>query len=105
MEDIQIVRKFKKNVQDVYQEAEIYFYGSRARKTHREDSDYDVLILLDKVTPAIRKTIYDIAWETGFEHDAFISPVLAKKAEFAGMSASPFFNNVKHYGIAVWRKI
>ncbi len=101
MDDIQIVNELKENIREIYPEAEIYFYGSRATKTHRDDSDYDVLVLLREVNPVARDTIYDIAWETGFKHDAFISPVLAKMDEFAGISASPFFNNVKHYGIII----
>lgn len=101
MDDIQVIKELKANIRAIYPDAELYFYGSRVTKTHRDDSDYDVLVLLSDVNPVVRDSIYDIAWETGFEHDAFISPVLAKKDEFAGMSASPFFNNVKHYGIAI----
>jgi predicted nucleotidyltransferase len=53
MEDIQIVREFKYKVQHVYPDAEIYFYGSRARKTHHENSDYYVLVILEKINPQI----------------------------------------------------
>lgn len=101
MEDIQIVREFKKKVQHVYPDAEIYFYGSRARKTHHEDSDYDVLVILGKINPQIRKTIYDIAWEIGFKYDALITPVLSPWNEFYPSSASPFLNNVKNHGMMV----
>ncbi|MCP5108030.1 MAG: nucleotidyltransferase domain-containing protein [bacterium] len=101
MEDIQIVREFKANVSEIFPDAEIYFYGSRVRKNHREDSDYDVLVLLKEIKPAIRKRIYDIAWETGFKYDAVIAPVLSPLDAFYPSTASPFFNNVKRYGVAV----
>ena len=101
MEDIQIVREFKAKVLEIFPDAKVYFYGSRVSKTHREDSDYDVLVLLKAITPAIRKRIYDIAWETGFEYDAVIAPVLSPKDAFYPSTASPFFNNVKRYGVAV----
>jgi predicted nucleotidyltransferase len=101
MDDIQIVSELKKHVRAVFPEAEIYFYGSRVTKTHREDSDYDVLVILPEVNPTVRDRIYDIAWETGFKHDAFITPVLAEKDEFERMTASPFFNNVKHNGLVI----
>ena len=102
MDDIQIILEFKNHVQAVYPEAEIYFYGSRVNKTHREDSDYDVLVILHEVNPTVRDTIYDIAWEIGFKHDAFITPILAGKHEFESMTASPFFiNNVKHNGLVI----
>jgi len=101
MEDIQIVREFKEKVQDFYLDAEVRFYGSRARKTHHEDSDYDILVLLEEVTPSIRKTIYDIAWEIGYKYDALLVPVLSQKDDFYMSNASPFFNNVKQHGMVV----
>jgi predicted nucleotidyltransferase len=101
MDDMQIVEEFKKHLQDVYPDVEVYFYGSRVRGTHRDDSDYDVLVILDDVNPVSRSMVYDIAWETGFKYDAFISPVLAEKAELTTMPDSPFFNNVKHNGIVI----
>jgi predicted nucleotidyltransferase len=101
MEDIQIVTEFKENVGAVFPEAEIYFYGSRVMQTHKEDSDYDVLVLLEEIDPAIREKIYDIAWEISFKYDVLISPVLAEKEEFSRLTASPFFINVKHTGMLI----
>lgn len=101
MNDIKIVTEFKKNIQQVFPEAEIYFYGSRVARTHRENSDYDVLVLLNEINPESRDKVYDIAWETGFKYDIFISPVLASRDEFLKLSASPFFNNVKHSGMVI----
>lgn len=101
MEDIRIIREFKQKVREYYPEAEIFFYGSRVRREHRDDSDYDVLVLLETVTPVIRKRIYHIAWETGFEHDALIAPVLSMRDEFYPTTASPFLNNVKQQGMMV----
>lgn len=101
MDDIQIVSELKKRIQVVFPDVEIFFYGSRVSRTHQEDSDYDVLVVLDKVDPGIRDSIYDIAWETGFLYDAFISPVLAEKRELISQSASPFFNGIKHNGMVI----
>ena len=101
MKDIQIIKEFKRRVQVIYPEADVYFYGSRVTGQHREDSDYDVLVLLNSVTPIKRDIIYDIAWETGFEFDIFISPVLADKKEFTNRSSSPFFINVRQHGLAL----
>lgn len=101
MEDIQIIAEFKEHVREVYPESEIYFYGSRATKTHRDDSDFDVLVILGKITSPIRDIVYDLAWEVGFKYDVFISPVLAEKEEFVNLSASPFYSNVKRYGVMV----
>ena len=101
MEDIQIIREFKTKVQVFQPDAEIYFYGSRVRKSHREDSDYDVLVLLNEVNPVVRKKVYDAAWETGFKYDVLVAPVLSLKGEFYSATGSPFFNNVKHQGMVI----
>jgi predicted nucleotidyltransferase len=98
MDDIQVIREFKARIQEVYPEADIYFYGSRVTGTHHEDSDYDVLVVLEKVNPGVRDIVYDAAWETGFRYDAFISPVLAEKRELVSLSASPFFKSVTQNG-------
>lgn len=99
MDDIEIVTEFKKKAQEVYPGTRVYFYGSRVSRTNRDDSDYDVLVILDEVNPVVRDIVYDIAWEVGFKYDAMISPVLAGKDEFIRMSGSPFFNNVKQNGL------
>lgn len=101
MEDIEIVLEFKRKVRVLYPEAEVYFYGSRARRTHHRDSDYDVLVLLKTVTPSSRKKIFNIAWEIGFEQGVLIVPVLSKKEEFHHSTVSPFYNNIKSHGIAI----
>ncbi|NIM15136.1 MAG: hypothetical protein GTO45_24495 [Candidatus Aminicenantes bacterium] len=101
MDDIKIIEEFKKQAKEVYPEVEIYFYGSRATGTHHDDSDYDILVVLNEVNPVVRDTVYDIAWEIGFKYDALISPVLAEKNEFISMSASPFFNSIKKNGVVI----
>ncbi len=95
---MQIVTEFKDRVRIVFPGADIYFYGSRVTGKHREDSDYDLLVVLGEVNSQTRNTIYDIAWEIGFAHDVFISPVLAAMEEFTHMTVSPFYNNVKQHG-------
>ncbi|MCX6584085.1 MAG: nucleotidyltransferase domain-containing protein [Candidatus Aminicenantes bacterium] len=99
MDDIQIVTEFKKKAQEAYPGTKVYFYGSRVSRTNRDDSDYDVLVILDEVNPVIRDNVYDIAWEVGFKYDAMISPVLAGKEEFVRLTGSPFFSNVKQNGL------
>ncbi len=101
MEDIQIVKEFKNEVLKAYPDAVVYFYGSRANRTHREDSDFDLLVLLAEVTPYTRTIIYDIAWETGFKYDVLIAPVLSRRDNFYPEAVSPFLNSVKNSGMVI----
>ncbi|MCK4762856.1 MAG: nucleotidyltransferase domain-containing protein [Candidatus Aminicenantes bacterium] len=101
MKDIEIIREFKEKVQDFFPRAGIYFYGSRVKKNHRDDSGYDVPVILNDVNSTTRKKIYDIAWETGFKYDASIAPVLSSKDYSYSARISPFWDNVKHHGLAL----
>ena len=45
MESETMKARIKANVLEVNPEAEVWLYGSRARGTAREDSDWDILVL------------------------------------------------------------
>jgi len=51
LEDIEILDKIKKTVTNQDKTAKVYLYGSRARGTAKNDSDWDLLILL-KICPS-----------------------------------------------------
>ena len=72
------VRRFLQRVADQYDVVGAILYGSRARGTHRPDSDADVAVLLEgehekvlKVTLAMSDVAYDVLLETGIN----ISPL------------------------------
>jgi len=74
----QAVQRFLTLIADRYDMAGAIVYGSRARGTHRPDSDADVLVLLKgehqrvlKTTLAMADVAYDVLLETGIN----ISPL------------------------------
>lgn len=81
----------------------IYLYGSRARGDAHEDSDWDLLVILDK--PRIEQSDYDnvsypltaLGWDLG----ELIIPVLYTKEEWAKNSFTPFYKNVEQDGILI----
>ena len=56
-------------------------FGSRARGDAQPDSDLDMLVLVEYVTPPIRKTISHCAWEVGFEVGVLIQTVVMTREE------------------------
>jgi len=81
----------------------IYLYGSRARGDAKEDSDWDILILLDKEkisTEDFNNVAYPLV-EFGWTVDADISPQLYTKAEWNKMSFMPYYKNVEHDKIVI----
>ena len=79
------------------EDARLFLYGSRARNEATKDSDWDLLILLDK--PTVEQSDYDtIAYPftyLGWEMSEMIIPVIYTKSEWKGMSFLPFYKNVE----------
>lgn len=81
--------------------ARAFLYGSRARGDAHADSDWDILILLDKqkVEP---KDYDDISYplvELGWSLNECVSPVLYTLNDWIKYHFTPFFHNVKDEGI------
>lgn len=81
--------------------AHAILFGSRARGDVRHDSDWDVLILLDKTK--IEAADYDnVSYplvELGWSLNECISPVLYTFKDWANHYFTPFYHNVKDEGI------
>ena len=76
----------------------LLLYGSRARGDAGKDSDWDLLILLDK--PDLSESDYDnisfpftmLGWNIG----ELISPQMYTKKDWESISFLPFHKNVEH---------
>ena len=81
--------------------SEVILFGSRARGDARPDSDWDVLILLDKerILPADQDNIAYPLWEMGLDFGQCINTILYTKDEWESDHAFPFNQNVMHDGI------
>ena len=96
-----ILIAIKKLVEEKDSSAMIYLYGSRANGTARKDSDWDLLILLnkEKITYEIEREItyplYDLEFETG----EIISPMVYTQNEWnTKYNITPFYKNVMKEG-------
>lgn len=75
----------------------LILYGSRARGDYNDNSDWDLLILLDK--PELSDSDYDdvsfpftlLGWNIG----ELISPQMYTKKEWESISFLPFYKNVE----------
>ena len=78
-------------------------FGSRARGDAEEDSDWDVLVLIDK--PHVSLSDYDKysypLRELGWDMDEIINPVLFSTKEWNENHFTMFNNNVRNEGIAI----
>jgi tRNA nucleotidyltransferase (CCA-adding enzyme) len=97
----EILQEIKRLILEKDSDAKIYLYGSRARGTSRDDSDWDILILLnrDKITPEVEHEITDPLYDLEFETGEVISPMIYSEKEwFTKYSVTPFYHNVMKEG-------
>ena len=79
----------------------VILFGSRARGDAREESDWDVLILLDKER-ITSQDIDDYSYplrELGWDYNQCINTILYTKRDWESSIISPFRENVTEDGI------
>ncbi len=98
-----IVKKFKQLVSQRVKVHEIRVFGSRARGDATEESDLDVLIVVESLDHIIEKYISDCAWEAGFPDDIVIMPVAISLDTLRNtpIRKSVFIKNVYREGVSV----
>lgn len=96
-----ILKRIKNGIVTNYPGAKIYLYGSRAKGSYRDDSDWDLLILLnqDSITPKIEESITYPLYDLEIEMGVIISPMVYSENEWnTKYKVTTFYNNVMREG-------
>jgi uncharacterized protein len=99
----EILQSIKVILHSVVPDGKVILFGSRARGDAREDSDWDLLILLDKskIEPSdfdkISYPLYELGWQEGEQ----FSPKLYTVKEWLKRSFTPFYKNIEKEGIVL----
>lgn len=94
---IDLISPLKKSIK------EIYLFGSRCRKDWRPDSDYDLLIVLEKKDRVIIDGLYDAVMDVLLSTGRLISLKIFSVSEFSRLKSlsTPFISNVLREGIKI----
>lgn len=99
-----ILQMIRQKVNELDNTAEVILYGSRARGDNKQDSDWDVMILLNrknvdkKVEQTFRHHLFDIELEIGVPVSVFVY----SKSDWEGKySITPLFQSIKKEGILI----
>lgn len=99
-----MINEFRSVASDVLPEgSQVWLYGSRARGDYHEESDWDLLILVDKssVNSADEDNFSYPFVLIGWKNAAAVNPLLYTYDEWKRRSASPFYANVEHDKILI----
>ncbi|NJK98934.1 MAG: nucleotidyltransferase domain-containing protein [Bacteroidales bacterium] len=92
-----ILSEIKRIVTEKDSTAKVYLYGSRAKGNFNKESDWDLLILLnrDKITLEIENSISDPLYDLELETGEIISPMIYSENEWNNKyRITPFYENV-----------
>ena len=81
----------------------VILFGSQARGDARPDSDWDLLVLLNKEKITFKdenKYAYPFA-EIGWNHDTYISVKMYTNKEWQKSSVTTFYYNINNDGILI----
>ena len=83
--------------------ARLIIYGSYARGEEREDSDVDLMVVLqdEKATFEIDDSIRNVIYDAGFELDMHFSVMVVTESQARKHSGFMVFGGVEREGIAV----
>src|SRR3990167_2120097 len=87
---LELIHPLKENIE------EIYLFGSRCRDDWRPDSDYDILIVLEKKDRVIIDRLYDAVMDILLSTGRLISLKIFTTSEFNRLKSvpTPFISNV-----------
>ena len=84
----------------------VILYGSYARGDYTEDSDVDIMILVDlpdEKLDSYSDTLSELDFEYNVEHDIWMMPVVKNIEHFRyWVSAYPFYQNVQREGVMLY---
>ena len=99
-----LVHRFKSLVEEKLHVHQMIVFGSRARGDAEEESDLDVLVVIDEpVNRELRRFVSDCAFEVDVGNDFIVSPILVSRAEWENGPErfSPFAHAVREEGVPV----
>ena len=101
MGDDQILESFVHEIKRYFgpRLKKLILFGSRARGDYSEESDYDFLLILDRVDTQTKNQVDELAGKMLLDYGAVITAIPLSQADLERMCFEPFIMNVQKEGI------
>lgn len=97
-----ILSTVKNRVKKIDPNAKIILFGSRARKDHHNDSDWDFLILTSFiVNQDIKNKFFDSLFEIELETDSILTGIVHNFDSWDNFSSAPIHKNISKDGVEI----
>jgi len=102
-EDEKVARELRGRLSGFAKIEEFWVYGSRARGDATEESDFDIYLVVEDLTPLSRQKIDEVIWEVGFERDRVITAIVVTRdqIERGPFGANPLLRLIEQEGVAI----
>jgi|SRR6516164_4878186 predicted nucleotidyltransferase len=77
----------------------ILLFGSRARGDAQDNSDYNMLVVVDHRTPELRAIILEVESQLMERYGALVATVLRSEAEWQQLQGFPLARNIAREGV------
>ena len=92
---LELRRQFGKHLK------QIILFGSRAREDWEPDSDYDCVVVLERISAESKNAIDEIAGEILYQYGAVFSIFPVSESAYREQAYNPFLMNVRKEGITL----
>lgn len=99
MADTMFLQEIKRYVRDIDPQADVWLFGSRARRDFREDSDWDILVLTSKPADSMLKyRIWDHLNDLELKAEQILGVLVHYKEEWEDLEVTDLYQNIKDEG-------
>ena len=103
-----LLKNYTEGIQRIYGKSldAVILYGSYARGDYTEDSDIDIMILVDLSEEEIQKSrdrVSDFTYDFNMDYDVDIKPIAKNQEHFnKWVEVYPFYSNVASEGVKLF---